>query len=234
MVDEKLLKGIEARHLLLRKRFLKKHVEEFVQFFSVILTPAHKPDRIYKCARGYILFSENRFDGFRVFRIYPEGFIQGEKSGRNGIHDQAHVVVSAPELRFNLLKRRKHGVNGPAKLRKLVLSTDSYPRGMIPGLGNGVLQDILWKAKLSPRRKLNTLSTAERLGLFTHLKQTLAEMTNLGGRDTEKDLYANPGGYAVTMSAKNNGKPCPACGNLIVKEAYLGGSVYYCKECQKS
>jgi formamidopyrimidine-DNA glycosylase len=26
---------------------------------------------------------------------------------------------------------------------------------------------------------------------------------------------------------------CPKCGGTIVKEAYLGGAVYYCPVCQK-
>lgn len=59
-------------------------------------------------------------------------------------------------------------------------------------------------------------------------------MTRLCGRDTEKDLFGDPGGYPVVMASQNNGKPCPACGTAIIKEAYLGGSVYYCRECQKS
>jgi len=28
-------------------------------------------------------------------------------------------------------------------------------------------------------------------------------------------------------------KTCPACGGKIVREAYLGGNIYYCPECQK-
>ncbi len=103
----------------------------------------------------------------------------------------------------------------------------------IPGLGNGVLQDILWKAGFSPRRKLSTLLESDLRVLFTSLTQTLTEMTRKGGRDTEKDLFAEPGGYAVVMSAKNNGSPCPKCGTPITREAYLGGSVYYCRQCQK-
>jgi formamidopyrimidine-DNA glycosylase len=102
----------------------------------------------------------------------------------------------------------------------------------IPGLGNGVLQDILWNAKLNPHRKVNTMNADEHQWLFTSLKQTLAEMTRLGGRDTEKDLFCNQGGYHTVMSANNNGKPCPNCDTPIIKEAYLGGSVYYCKQCQ--
>jgi len=29
------------------------------------------------------------------------------------------------------------------------------------------------------------------------------------------------------------GRPCPACGALIKKEAYMGGTVYYCESCQR-
>jgi formamidopyrimidine-DNA glycosylase len=103
----------------------------------------------------------------------------------------------------------------------------------IPGLGNGVLQDILWKAEFSPRRKLSTLTESNLRVLFTSVTQILTEMTRKGGRDTEKDLFGEPGGYAVAMSAKNNGCPCPRCGTAITKEAYLGGSIYYCRQCQK-
>lgn len=127
-----------------------------------------------------------------------------------------------------------NGILEMEDVRNLSLKAALATQQRIPGLGNGVLQDILWKAKLSPRCKVNSLSGAEKLDLFTSLKKTLAEMAHLGGRDTEKDLFGNPGGYQVVMSAKNTGRPCPNCGTPIVKEAYLGGNVYYCRQCQRS
>ena len=102
----------------------------------------------------------------------------------------------------------------------------------IPGLGNGVLQDILWRARLHPKRKLRTLSRAEWETLFAAVKSTLAEMTAQGGRSTEKDLYGQPGGYASILSAKTLALPCPACGGAITRVAYLGGNVYFCGNCQ--
>lgn len=120
------------------------------------------------------------------------------------------------------------------EVMKLSLKAALATQQRIPGLGNGVLQDILWNAKLSPRCKANTLSAAESHSLFVQMKRTLSEMVRLGGRDTEKDLYGNPGGYPVIMSARSGGSPCPVCGTPIVKEAYLGGSVYYCRQCQRA
>jgi formamidopyrimidine-DNA glycosylase len=102
----------------------------------------------------------------------------------------------------------------------------------IPGLGNGVLQDILWIAKIHPKKKMHTLSDGEFDAMFESVKSVLAEMTARRGRDTEKDLYGNPGGYDTVMSRKNGGKPCPACGDLILRMAYMGGNVYVCETCQ--
>jgi len=102
----------------------------------------------------------------------------------------------------------------------------------IPGLGNGALQDILWNAKIHPKRKMSELSDAEKQTLFCSIKQLLFEMTEKGGRDTEKDLFGNPGGYMTAMSRRNNGAPCPTCGGLIKSMAYMGGKVYVCEGCQ--
>jgi len=102
----------------------------------------------------------------------------------------------------------------------------------IPGLGNGVCQDILWNAKIHPKRKMNTVPDAEFETLFHEVKQQLALMTEKGGRDTEKDLFGNKGGYITTLSKNNVGLPCPVCGTNIKRMAYLGGNVYVCEGCQ--
>lgn len=102
----------------------------------------------------------------------------------------------------------------------------------IPGLGNGVLQDILFNAGLHPKRKLFSLSDADKNNLFHSLKNTLQTMANLGGRNTETDFLGNKGGYKTVLSQYTYQNPCPRCGGVICKEAYMGGSIYYCPDCQ--
>jgi len=102
----------------------------------------------------------------------------------------------------------------------------------IPGLGNGVVQDILWTARVHPKRKIGELM-GEDIELMAHaVKEVLSQMVEHGGRDTERDLFGNSGGYRTILSKNTVGRPCPACGALIRKEAYLGGAIYYCPECQ--
>lgn len=120
------------------------------------------------------------------------------------------------------------GSKGQNLSAKALLATEQR----IPGVGNGVLQDILFAARINPRRKVDTFSPDDVERLFVAIRSTLGGMTVLRGRDTERDLYGQPGGYQTRMSKNTAGCPCPACGALVLKEAYLGGSVYYCPTCQ--
>ncbi len=101
-----------------------------------------------------------------------------------------------------------------------------------PGIGNGVLQDILFDARINPRRKLSTLSDEERGALYRSTVSVIKQMTELGGRDTERDIFGSSGGYVTRMSKNSLASGCPECGGDIIKETYLGGSVYYCPDCQ--
>ena len=100
------------------------------------------------------------------------------------------------------------------------------------GFGNGCLQDTLWNAGIHPRRHAVSLMVAEREALYGAIRSTLAQITSAGGRDGDLDLFGCPGGYKRILHSKTAGQPCPACGEPIEKEAYLGGAVYFCPKCQ--
>lgn len=118
--------------------------------------------------------------------------------------------------------------SSPKLSAKAFLATEQR----FPGIGNGVLQDILFTAGIHPKRKLAALSEAERERLMGCVTATLQKMTAQNGRDTEKDLFGEAGGYPTLMSKNTLAAGCPRCGGAITKEAYLGGSVYYCAACQ--
>ena len=124
------------------------------------------------------------------------------------------------------------GLVSAPEVQKLSAKAFLATEQRIPGIGNGVLQDILFKARVHPKRKINALSAREKKALFNAAKAVLLDMSRHGGRDTENDLFGNPGGYKTKLSKKTAGKPCPNCGSIIAKENYLGGSIYFCGQCQ--
>ncbi|MDH5795844.1 MAG: endonuclease VIII [Candidatus Bathyarchaeota archaeon] len=104
----------------------------------------------------------------------------------------------------------------------------------ILGVGNGYLQDILFRAKIHPRKRSIDITETEKRALYKAIRTTLKQAVESGGRDTERDLYNHRGGYRRILDSKKVGQPCPECGTPIEKTQYLGGASYFCPNCQES
>jgi formamidopyrimidine-DNA glycosylase len=103
---------------------------------------------------------------------------------------------------------------------------------LIPGVGNAIAQDILFRAGLHPRHPLGDLSPHQRQVLYDAIRTTVREAIAKGGRNDEVDLYGRRGGYVRLMDSRAAGQPCPACGTVVEKIQYLGGACYFCPHCQ--
>ena len=104
---------------------------------------------------------------------------------------------------------------------------------LVPGLGNAIAQDILFRAGLHPKHPMDDLSKAQRRKLYNALLKTVREVIAKGGRYDEYDLYNKPGKYIRIMDSKAAGRPCPECKTKIEKIQYLGGACYFCPRCQE-
>ena len=103
---------------------------------------------------------------------------------------------------------------------------------LIPGLGNAVAQDIMFKAQIHPKYPIQSLDVAQRKALYGSIVDTVAEIIDKGGRYDEFDLYGQRGGYIRLMDKNAAGRPCSSCGTTIQKIQYLGGACYLCPSCQ--
>lgn len=146
----------------------------------------------------------------------------------NEYYESSRCAVSPFKPEFAAYYDKVLNESKPGLSAKALLAAEQR----FPGIGNGVLQDILFEAGIHPKRKLQTLTAADRDRLFACTVSILHKMTEKGGRDTERDLFGNPGRYLTKMSKLTWTAPCPICGGPITKEAYMGGSVYYCPACQ--
>jgi formamidopyrimidine-DNA glycosylase len=140
-----------------------------------------------------------------------------------------HPTPLAPEFTFDYLCALIDEVSAGAKRSAKALLTQDQ---LIPGLGNAIAQDILFRAGLHPRRPIGDLGADQRRRLYNAIQGTVEEAIAKGGRYDEFDLYNRPGEYVRLMDGRSAGKPCPACGALIEKMQYLGGACYFCPHCQ--
>ena len=117
--------------------------------------------------------------------------------------------------------------------RKLSAKAFLATEQRIPGLGNGVLQDILWDAGIDPRFSMRDAKEEDFKILYQSVKKILRRMCEAGGRDTESDIFGTPGGYVTRLSQKSINEPCMKCGSMIHRANYMGGTVYFCEKCQR-
>ncbi len=104
---------------------------------------------------------------------------------------------------------------------------------LIPGLGNSLAQDIMFRSGLHPKHPIGDLDKRDRKRLYGAIVTTIQDAIAKGGRNDEYDLYNRAGKYVRVMDSKAAGKPCPRCGHKIEKIQYLGGVCYFCHSCQK-
>lgn len=101
----------------------------------------------------------------------------------------------------------------------------------IRGVGHGYAPDILYRARIHPRRRVRDISASEQDALFQAMQTTLMQAVAQGGRDTVRDLYNLPGGYHSVMG-QSDVTVCRRC-NAPLQKALLAGVIYrVCPHCQ--
>lgn len=102
----------------------------------------------------------------------------------------------------------------------------------IAGIGNVYIQDILFRARLHPNRKIPQISEGERKVLYEVIRENLKEALALGGLAYEKDLYDQPGRFKDFLVGYKEGQPCPSCGATIEKIKTGSTASFICPSCQ--
>ena len=104
---------------------------------------------------------------------------------------------------------------------------------VVVGISNSAFQDIVYRARLHPKRKVVNLSEDEMRALYDAIKYVLQKRIQLNGKDQFYDLYGNKGDYIPAMGPNMKLKNCKTCRTPIEKLSLGGGYVYLCPQCQK-
>lgn len=120
-----------------------------------------------------------------------------------------------------------------AQIKPLILD-----QKVVSGVGNIYADEILFDARLHPRRKANTLSGEEWVALHAAIKKNLAAGIEHRGTTVRlyRDVLDRPGEHQNYLRVfEKHGEPCPeGCGGTIVRESVGGRPSHYCPGCQAS
>lgn len=129
------------------------------------------------------------------------------------------------------LVARLKGKNTPIK-------TALLDQGIVAGLGNIYVCEVLFRARIHPTRKAGRISAARVRSLVPIIRDVLSEAIEAGGsslkdyRQTDGDL-----GYFQHrfQTYDREGDPCvtPDCGAPIRRIVQSGRSTFFCAQCQR-
>ena len=90
-------------------------------------------------------------------------------------------------------------------------------QGVIAGVGNLLADEILWRAKLSPRRPAGELTVEELDRLRRELRAAVRDAIRNGGAHTGR-----------FMPAREKGGSCPRCETPLARDTIGGRTTYWC------
>jgi formamidopyrimidine-DNA glycosylase len=134
-------------------------------------------------------------------------------------------TFTRPELQRMLKSRR-------ARLKPLLLD-----QGFLAGLGNIYVDEALWRARLHPLRRSDTLTPAEITRLYEGIVGALRQ--GIANRGTTlaayRDLAGSTGQNQEELFVfRREGQPCSRCGTKIQKIRVGGRATYFCPHCQRA
>lgn len=107
---------------------------------------------------------------------------------------------------------------------------------VVSGVGNIYADEILFDARLHPRRKANTLSDAEWKALYEAIRKNLAAGVEHRGTTVRlyRDVLNRPGEHQNYLRVfEKHGEPCPeGCEGEVVQEKVGGRPTHFCPRCQ--
>jgi formamidopyrimidine-DNA glycosylase len=106
---------------------------------------------------------------------------------------------------------------------------------VVSGIGNIYVDEILYDARLHPRRKASTLSDEEWGRLHSAIIENLAAGVEHRGTTVRlyKDVLGRSGEHQNYLRVfEKQGRPCPNCEGKVVREKVGGRPTHFCPSCQ--
>ncbi|HEY6738378.1 MAG TPA: DNA-formamidopyrimidine glycosylase family protein [Actinopolymorphaceae bacterium] len=122
------------------------------------------------------------------------------------------AAVSLARLRERLAERR-------GRLKSTLMNQD-----VIAGLGNLLVDEILWRARLHPRRKVSDLDDGDLERLHRTMKDVLRRSMRAGHVPTTSRW--------LTGRRDTDDAPCPRCGRPLRRDRIDARRTVWCQYCQ--
>lgn len=162
----------------------------------------------------------------------PDGASGGRGSSLASVPESvAHIGRDLLDPAFDV-----DAVVGAIRRRRTGIKRALLDQTVVSGVGNIYADEALWRARLHYARPTDTLRRAEALRVLDAAAEVMREALAQGGTSFDS-LYVNVNGesgyFARGLAVYGReGQPCPRCGTLVRRDAFMNRSSYTCPRCQ--
>lgn len=122
------------------------------------------------------------------------------------------------------------------KKRSQAIKPALMDQRLVVGVGNIYASEALYRAGIDPERPANKVKLSEINKIVTAVRAVLGDAIEAGGSSIRDyvDSKGEAGYFQHRFSVYNRaGKPCPACGQKILRAMQAGRATFWCPICQK-
>ncbi|MBT6690819.1 bifunctional DNA-formamidopyrimidine glycosylase/DNA-(apurinic or apyrimidinic site) lyase [Candidatus Parcubacteria bacterium] len=121
--------------------------------------------------------------------------------------------------------------------RKITIKSLLLNQQIVSGIGNIYADEICYRAKVRPDRKVNTLTVVEKKKIFTATKYIIEKAVEKRGTTFSdyRDTSGQPGNFVKFLKVYGrDGQKCMGCRQENIKKVKLGGrGTHFCSRCQR-
>ncbi|MFM9877245.1 MAG: bifunctional DNA-formamidopyrimidine glycosylase/DNA-(apurinic or apyrimidinic site) lyase [Rhodoglobus sp.] len=169
------------------------------------------------------IFGSMSIDAMVPTRDYPDQLVPSQV---------AHIARDPLDDRFDerLFLRR-------LAAKKTTIKRALLDQTLVSGIGNIYADESLWGARVHYEQPTHTLSRARAKALLGEVRLVLGRALEEGGTSFDAQ-YLNVNGqsgyFAHALRAYGQqGRACPRCGRLIVREQFMNRGSHFCPHCQR-
>ena len=153
-------------------------------------------------------------------------YISTRMFGKLDVVDSIEEFIKNKKLGLDAYKMSFEDFKGAVKKRTAIIKNAFLNQSFIAGIGNIYSDEILFRSKIHPKTKINSLSEGKIKELFTNIKDILKF-----GIEKQGDLSTYPDRFLIPHRKKE--ERCPICDTEITRFELAGRHGFFCPKCQK-
>ena len=166
---------------------------------------------------------------FRFANGFKLGFLCPRKFERIGIVEDIDEYLSRKKINKDALEITVEELSKTLIKKKALIKSVMLDQSTVAGIGNWIVDEVLFQAKIHPEKISNQLSDSEMAMIYKAMRRVMQVAIDLQANydDFPRNFLIHARGWGIRNTENGIGK-CPECGEKIMIRKVGGRTTFFC------